>query len=252
MFNGFFGTLQLGYVSLREIFSLKTFCRQQMQVFLNQIYFTGCQSLTLIFILSFILGNLIVFSFVKHLSAFVQFDLTLPLVRSFVIQEFTPFLISMLVIARSGTAVATEIGNMKANQEILALESMGVSPLRFILFPRILSGVICVLALALYFVILLFSLGSMSVLTFTNYSVINYLNLVLLSVHHQELLFCFLKCICSGFFVFTIACQEGLKVKNSLHEVPQAATQAVVRSLVIVIGINAVLTLISILLKEYV
>ena len=251
MFHGFVGALQLGYFSLREIFSAQTYCRQQIQVFLNQIYFTGWQSLSLIFILSFILGNLIVFSFVQQLSAFVQFDLTLPMVRTFVIEEFAPFLISLLVIARSGTAVATEIGNMKANQEILALESMGISPVRFLLFPRILSGVICVSALAFYFVLFLFLLGSLSVLVFTNYSVTTYLNLVLLSVTRQEIFFCALKCIFSGLFVFTVACQEGLKVKNSLHEVPQAATQAVMRSLIIVIGINSILTLISILLKEH-
>ncbi len=252
MVQGIFGTIQLGYFSLRELFSPQTYGRQQVQVFLNQIYFTGWQSLSLIFILSLILGNLIVFSFVQQLSAFVQFDLTLPLVRVFVIEELTPFLISLLVIARSGTAVATEIGNMKANQEILALESMGISPVRFILFPRIFSGMICVFALAFYFVLFLFCLGSMSVLIFTNYSVGTYLNLVLLSVTRQELIFCALKCLFSGLFVFTISCQEGLNVKNSLHEVPQAATQAVMRSLIIVIGINSVLTLISILLKEHI
>ncbi|MFN8944328.1 MAG: ABC transporter permease [Pseudobdellovibrionaceae bacterium] len=250
MLSGVIGTLQLGYISLREVFSPKTFSRTQIQVFLNQIYFTGCQSLSLIFILAFILGNLIVFSFVQLLCSFVQFDLTLPFVRSFVIEELTPFLIGLLVIARSGTAVATEIGNMKVNQEILALESFGVSPIRYLLFPRIFSGILCVLALAFYFVILLFSFGSLSVLTLTNFSILSYLDLVLFSIETREIVFCFLKCGFSGLFIFTIACQEGLNVRSSLHEVPQAATHAVMRSLVVVIGINAVLTFISILLKE--
>lgn len=251
MQNGFLGTMQLGYFSLREMFTRQTFSRMQIQVFLNQVYFTGCQSLSLIFILSLILGNLIVFSFVQQLSAFVQFDLSLPLVRSFVIQEFTPFLISLLVIARSGAAVATELGNMKANQEILALESMGVSPLRYLMLPRILSGIFCMVILSFYFVLLLFFLGSLSVLLLTSYSVMSYLDMVLLSVRWNEVFFCGMKSMFSGFFIFTIACQEGLKVKDSLHEVPQSTTQAVVRSLVVVIAVNALLTLSSILLQEY-
>jgi phospholipid/cholesterol/gamma-HCH transport system permease protein len=71
-----------------------------------------------------------------------------------IVREAGPLLVALVVIARSGTAVASEIGNMRANREIEALESMGINPLSFIVFPRVLGGVISVLCLAFYFNVL--------------------------------------------------------------------------------------------------
>ncbi|MCK6599103.1 MAG: ABC transporter permease, partial [Bdellovibrionaceae bacterium] len=55
------------------------------------------------------------------------------------VREIGPLLTALVVIARSGTAVSTEVGNMRANREIEALESIGINPLSFIVFPRILG-----------------------------------------------------------------------------------------------------------------
>src|SRR5690606_35674705 len=71
-----------------------------------------------------------------------------------IIRELAPLLTALIVIARSGTAVASEIGNMRVNREIEALEAMGIHPLSYIVFPRLMGGVVSVVCLAVYFVLI--------------------------------------------------------------------------------------------------
>jgi len=66
-------------------------------------------------------------------------------------RELAPLLTAIVVAGRSGTAMATELGNMKVNSEVLALSSLGIDPPRYIVLPRLVASIVSVLVLMIYF-----------------------------------------------------------------------------------------------------
>jgi phospholipid/cholesterol/gamma-HCH transport system permease protein len=158
------------------------------------------------------------------------------------VREVGPLLTALVVIARSGTAVSTEVGNMRANREIEALESMGINPLSFIVFPRILGGVISVLCLAFYFIVIAV-FGGFIIARFINDIPFSFYTESVLRAFAKEDVFIFiLKNSFSGMIIFVVSCYQGLSVQKSPHEVPQVTTQAVVKSIIYVTVFNMSVT----------
>src|SRR6202020_946151 len=87
-------------------------------------------------------GSIVILQSSSNLSLLGGGDLLGDLMVAIIVREIAPLLTALIVIARSGTAVASEIGNMRVNREIEALESMGIHPLGFIVFPRLLGGMV--------------------------------------------------------------------------------------------------------------
>jgi phospholipid/cholesterol/gamma-HCH transport system permease protein len=238
-------SFELAYFSFRQLFDRRIWSASQRQIFLQQIFFSGYQSVPLIMTLSFILGNLFVFVCLSFMMA--QLEFTLPIMKTLLIREVSPLLISILVIARSGTAVATEIGDMRANLEISALESMGIQPLRFVILPRILSGVLSCTILHIFFCLLVLIFGSGAFVLGSEKTLVFYFSQTLLHLSGEEFWISILKIFFSGVLIFMTSCYEGLRVQRGLHEVPYRTTQAVVRSLVLVISFQAAVTALTLI-----
>ncbi len=145
------------YLSVRAAFFDQTQgLRTVFGVVSAQIYFTGWQALPLISVLALSSGSVVIIQASTQLSFLGGSDMIGDLLILIVLREVAPLLTALIVIARSGTAVASEIGTMKVNNEIEALEAMGINPLSYIVFPRLLGGVISVVCLAFYFTLIAF------------------------------------------------------------------------------------------------
>ena len=160
-----------------------------------------------------------------------------------VVREVGPLLTALLVIARSGTAVASEIGSMQVNKELDALRSMGINPLSFVIFPRIVGGIISVMCLAFYFVMIAVFAGAAvcQIVKGMPYQV--FLASVAQAATLSDVFVFFVKNFMGGLLIFSISCYQGLQLQKSPHEIPQVTTQAVVKSTVYVLGFYLVLTL---------
>lgn len=159
-----------------------------------------------------------------------------------ILREAGPLLVALVVIARSGTAVASEVGNMRANREIEALESMGINPLSFIVFPRVLGGIISVLGLAFYFNFIALIGGYAVTRFFQDLPLAFYTDSLMRALTKEDVLIFLLKNGFSGMIIFVVCCYQGLSVKRSPHEVPQVTTQAVVNSIIFVVVFNLIVT----------
>lgn len=164
------------------------------------------------------------------------------LMVAIIIREVAPLLTALVVVARSGTAVASEIGNMRANREIDALESMGIDPLSYIVFPRILGGVISTLSLCTMFILISILGGFVVTALVQGMSFSFYIDSVLRAISGVDLSLFIIKNIFSGLIIFIVSCYQGLLVKKSPTEVPIATTQAVVKSIIYVIVFNLTVT----------
>ncbi|MBO9668424.1 MAG: ABC transporter permease, partial [Bdellovibrio sp.] len=132
--------LLMVYLSLRAtILDQAQGLRQIGGVISAQIYFTGWQALPLVSVLALGTGGVLILQALTNLSMFGGTQMIGNFLIVMILREAGPLLVALVVIARSGTAVASELGNMRANREIEALESMGINPLSFIVFPRVLG-----------------------------------------------------------------------------------------------------------------
>jgi phospholipid/cholesterol/gamma-HCH transport system permease protein len=231
------------YLSVRAaIFEQVQGLRTVFGVISAQIYFTGVQALPLITMLSLAAGCVVIMQSMAQLSIFGNMDFVGNLLVVVIVRELGPLITALVVIARSGTAVASELGNLRANREIEALEAMGIHPLSYIVFPRLVGGVVSVLCLAFYFNVTAL-LGGFLVTSFVNHmSFTMYTDVLAQALSFSDVILFSTKNTFSGLIIFAISSYQGLQVKQSSHEVPQVTTKAVVNSIMYVVLFNLIVT----------
>jgi phospholipid/cholesterol/gamma-HCH transport system permease protein len=233
----------LVYLSLRAtILDHAQGFRQIVGVILAQIYFTGWQALPLVTVLALGTGSVLILQALSNLTLLGGTQMIGNFLIVMILREAGPLFVALIVIARSGTAVASELGNMRANREIEALESMGINPLSFIVFPRIVGGVISILCLAFYFNFMAFIGGFVITRLIQDMSFAFYTDSLMSAFSKEDFYIFLLKNGFSGMIIFVVSCYQGLSVKKSPHEVPQVTTQAVVNSIIFVVIFNLIVT----------
>jgi phospholipid/cholesterol/gamma-HCH transport system permease protein len=208
-----------------------------------QIYFTGFQALPLISVLALASGGIVILQSSSNLSLLGGGALLGDLMVAIIVRELAPLLTALIVIARSGTAVASEIGNMRVNREIEALEAMGIHPLSYVVFPRLVGGIVSVVCLAVYFVVIACMGGYMFTSLLHNIQFSFFIDSLAHSFTSADVGLFFLKNTFSGAIIFMISCYQGFLVKQSPHEVPQVTTKAVVNSVIYVVIFNMAVTI---------
>jgi phospholipid/cholesterol/gamma-HCH transport system permease protein len=207
-----------------------------------QIYFTGWQALPLISVLALASGGVVILQTSSNLTFFGGAGMIGNMLVVIIVRELGPLMTALVVIARSGTAVASEIGNMRANREIEALETMGINPLSYIVFPRIIGGIVSVVTLAFYYITIAILGGFFLTKLLQDLSLSFYLDSLLKAFAFEDLWLFLLKNIFSGMIIFGVCCYQGLSVKRSHTEVPVVTTQAVVDSIIYVVVFNVSVT----------
>lgn len=199
------------------------------RVITTQIMYTGVQALSLVSIIAFLLGSSIIIQ--TNLMGSADGELLGKVLVAVVLRELAPLVTAIVIAGRSGTAMATELGNMKVNSEVLALSSLGIDPPRFIVLPRLVATIVSVLVLMIYFsVVAIFGAFVVAQLTSTA-SWGSLYSGVSRGVMPFDLGLFLLKGIGLGAIVGWLCCHYGLQVKSSPTEVPQQASRAVVMSL---------------------
>jgi phospholipid/cholesterol/gamma-HCH transport system permease protein len=217
--------------------------RTVVSVVSAQIYFTGFQALPLISVLGLASGSLVILQASAHMSILGGGAVLGDLLVAIVVRELAPLLTALIVIARSGTAVASEIGNMRVNREIEALESMGIHPLSYVVFPRLCGGIISVLCLAIYFVLIACLGGYLVTSLLHNLPFAFFVDSLSQAFATADFALFVLKNLFSGTIIFMIACYQGLLVQGGPHEVPQVTTKAVMNSVIYVVLFNLTVTI---------
>ena len=160
-----------------------------------------------------------------------------------VIRELGPLLTAFIVIGRSGTAIAAELGNMIVAHELEAIRVMGINPIYFIVAPRIIGVTVAVICLTIYFnaVALVGGFVFSELILPTDLPI--FLNELIISLTLTDLVFGILKSAVFGLLTELTCTYHGLTVRYSSTEVPQVATRGVVSAILAIIIFNVSLTL---------
>src|SRR6202030_4524576 len=164
------------------------------------------------------------------------------LVMVTLLREMGPVLIAVIVIGRSGSAVAAELGTMKVSEEIEALEVMAINPIQYLVVPRFLAMLIMLPALTI-FGNYIGVLGGWAVCRLAlNFNTAGYIMRALESADTWDLYSGMIKSVVFAWIVITIACNAGLHVEGGAEGVGQATTSSVVQALLAMLVSNAILT----------
>ncbi len=209
-------------------------------VLFKQIYFTGLEASGIIVTIAVLLGAVIITQVVSLVGN--NGSLTGKILVWVVLRELAPLLTAIIVIARSGTAIAAELGSMKINGEIDAIEMLGIPADRYLILPRVMGVTLSVIILTFYFV-LSSCIASFLIASFVwHIPYQQFVQGIMLSLGAAEVTVLVCKSIVFGLFVSAICCCYGLNVGRSATEIPQAATKAVMTSLFAVFFLDGVIT----------
>lgn len=211
--------------------------------FLMQVYYTFVQSLQMLAFLGLASGAAIAFQ--------TQFGLTLlgtnnqlgKILVFILFREVTPLACAMLLIARSITAVASEMATVKVMQEVEALHIMGININHYLLAPRIASGAVSLFCMAVAFWAFALLGGWFGANISSYYPVSQYLNGIAQATRASDFLLFTLKTMLVGGIVSRIGCMRGLSVHGAPFEVPIVTNRAVVDSLTAALGIHFALSI---------
>jgi phospholipid/cholesterol/gamma-HCH transport system permease protein len=208
-----------------------------------QILFTGVEALAVVAVLGLAFGVVIIIQGLSLLPRFGQGQLIYTILIATITRELGPILTAFIIIARSGTAIATELGTMVVNHEVEGYVASGINPIGYLAVPRVAGVTISTLVLTLYFNI--FGLiGSFFVTqVFRPIRFAEYFGGLLSSLQVVDLASSAVKSLVFGLIIGTVATYYGFRVQRSSTEVPKAAISAVTRSFVYCILANGALTL---------
>ena len=205
-----------------------------LNLLLKQILFVGARSILVIITAGLFVGMVIALQFYDTLVRFGSVSLLGSAVGLSLIRELGPVLTALMVIGRTGSAMCAEIGIMRVDNQIDALECMGIDPYRYLISPRILAGVFCVPILtAIFIVVGIFGGYFVGVILF-DVSAGSYFQNMNDTVLNRDLLMGFIKSIIFGLLIVWISCEKGFNLhldKNGAYGsegVSRITTEAVV------------------------
>lgn len=245
--------LYLDWMGIKEFFSfsfevlsgiLSFGKRSQLSfsVVVKQVFFTGYQALYLIGFLAIAVGGLIILQGNLLLAAFGQSRWAYMLLVSVVIRELSSIFTALIVVARSGTSICTELGNMVVNNEIDLLKSYGISPIDYLVVSRTIGVVAAMFTLAIFFNIVSVFGGWFFTTLFYPISFGDFINNFMNEVMISDILISVIKSVVFGFIIALVSCYNGLKVVRATTEVPQRTIKAVVHSIMLIVVVNILIT----------
>jgi phospholipid/cholesterol/gamma-HCH transport system permease protein len=195
----------------------------------------GADALGIITLISFLVGTILAFVGAVQLEQFGAAIYVADLVGIAMVREMGAMMTAIVIAGRTGAAYAAQLGTMKVTQEIDALTTMGISPLEFLVLPRMLALCLMMPLLCLYADFVGILGGAAVGVGMLKLPLLVYYNQTAHAVHISDLIGGVFKASVYGVLVAISGCLRGVQCGNSSSAVGDAATSAVVTGIVFII-----------------
>ncbi|WP_379864918.1 MlaE family ABC transporter permease [Marinobacter sp. M5B] len=219
---------------------LATPWRWRITSLVAHVHQTGLNALPIVALLTFLVGAVVAFLGATILDDFGATIYTVNLVAFSFLREFGVLLAAILLAGRTASAFTAQLGSMKANEEIDALRTFGLSPVELLVIPRVLAMVISLPILTFVGMISGIVGGSLVCVVALDISVPQILNILETKVRVVHLLVGLGKAPIFAFVIAVIGCLEGFKASGSAQSVGEHTTSAVVQSIFMVILLDSI------------
>lgn len=227
--------------ALRALLHPRSFRGRHMLASLEQ---GGVDALPIVTLIHFLVGLVLAFQASIQLRQFGANIFVADLVGLAQVREFGPLVTAVLLAGRSGSAFAAELGTMQVNEEIDALKTLGIDPVRFLVLPKTVALFLAMPLLTLY-ADLVGILGGLTVgVLGLDLSVQGYLLETRKALDLFDVFSGILKSLAFALIVAGVGCLRGLQTQGGAENVGRAATSAVVAGIFLIIVADAVFTVI--------
>ena len=236
------GLTFLGDWSLSLLRATRGHARFRRKDFWSILQHCGGDALPIVSLISFLVGLILALVGAVQLERFAAEIYTADLVALAMVREMGAIMTGIILAGRTGAAFAAQLGSMTVNEEIDALETMGISPIDFLVLPRTLALVTMLPLLCIYSDILGILGGASVGIGLLGLTPTQYLNQTFESITLTDCMIGWVKASVFGALVAIAGCWRGIRSGRSAEAVGESATRAVVTAIVWIIVVDAIAT----------
>lgn len=202
----------------------------------------GVESLSIVSLVAFFIGVILALQTAYQMQKLSSEIYIANIVALSLVRELGPVITSLIVAGRCGAAITAELGTMKVTEQIDALETLGTSPVKYLVVPRLLAFTFMLPILTLYaniigivggYLICVYRLGIRGGM---------YWYMTFHSLQIKDLTTGLIKTIVFGMIIAMVGCLEGMRVEGGAEGVGKATTKSVVTSFILIIAADCVFT----------
>lgn len=219
---------------LKRSLSFQRACHQAMVV--------GVGAVPVISFITFFIGVIMALQGAYELRRFGALHLVADTVAISITRELGPLVTAIVVIGRSGSAFAAEIGTMKVTEELDALETMALHPIGFLVTPKLVAMLVMMPCLTMWADLMGVLGGSVFGITGAGYTFASYLLATRDALFMRDIITGLVKSIVFGMVITGVGCHEGFSTGAGSEEVGRSTTAAVVTSIFLVVLVDLVFT----------
>jgi len=215
---------------------------QRVQSAVTQAMDVGVRALPILSLITFFIGLILALQAAYELRKLGALTYVASAVAVSMTRELGPLITAILVIGRSGSAFAAEIGTMRVTEEIDALETMAIEPIDFLVAPKFLAMIVMMPCLTLWANAMGILGGSLFGVIGADFTWTRYINSSLESLFLRDIAAGLIKSVMFGITITAVGCHEGLSTGGGAEEIGRSTTQAVVTSIFMVITVDLIFT----------
>lgn len=210
----------------------------------DQLYIIGVQSLPVVAITGFATGLILATQAYYQMSQLGFAGATGLFVAKSMVTELGPVLTAVMVTGRVGAAMCAELGTMRVSEQIDALQSMAVNPMRYLVAPRFIAGTLMVPPLTIFSMMLGIIGGYLISVYYFGLAPATYLAPLPSAVKDWDVISGLAKSLVFGVILTTVACYKGMTTTGGAAGVGKATTDSVVISYTLILVSNFLLNII--------
>ncbi len=209
---------------------------------LHQIEHVSVRAFGIVGIVIFFVGMILAFQMAYILDALGVSEYTADITAVAMVREMGPLIVGVLMTGYMGAAITAELGAMTVSEEVLALETMALSPIRLLVVPRVLAAMIMVPLVCLVAIYIGISGGLFISSTLMEIGLQRYVARTFDAIQYSDVATGLVKVEAFAILVALISCHEGFSASGGVAGVGKATTNSVVRSIIAIILCDLIFT----------
>lgn len=214
----------------------------RVQRAISQAMQVGVRALPILSLITFFIGLILALQAAYELRRLGAISFVANAVAISMTRELGPLITAIVVIGRSGSAFAAEIGTMKVSEEIDALETMAIHPVDFLVTPKFLAMLVMLPCLTIWANFMGILGGALFGVAQADFTWMRYIQASLDALFLRDIVTGLIKSVMFGITITAVGCYEGLSTGAGAEQVGRSTTRAVVVSIFLVILVDLVFT----------
>jgi phospholipid/cholesterol/gamma-HCH transport system permease protein len=214
----------------------------RLQAAISQAAQDGVRALPILSLITFFIGLILALQAAYELRKLGALSFVANTVAISVTRELGPLITAILVIGRSGSAFAAEIGTMRVTEEIDALETMAIDPVDILVTPKFLAMIVMMPCLTIWANAMGFLGGSLFGVAKADYTFVRYMRTTFDALYMRDIVTGLIKSVMFGITITAVGCHEGFATEGGAEEIGRSTTRAVVISIFAVIVVDLIFT----------